>query len=442
MKRKAIAIIAAGAAAVALSLAGCTGTGSSTSSNYTVNWWTWDPNQAAAYEQCIPAFEKANPGIKVKVSQYNVADYFTKLTTTAVAGTAPDAFQDALLNNLSMLEPLDSYLAPDQLKKFALGVKSGQGPDGKQLGLPLDWASAAMYFNEKAVTDAGLTTDQIENMTWNPQDGGTFQKIVAHMTIDQNGVRGDQPGFDKTHIKQYGVGVIGANDFSGQTSWYPFAASTGWFPRDKAAWPTKFTYDEPKFVQTMDWVKSLIAAGYSPNFNQTSLSDSQLIGSGKVAMTVGGSWEATGFAALPGVKVGIAPTVKGPEGIKSLSNSNTNVMWKGSKNKKATFAWMSYQGSEACQTKAATYNGSFFPSIANSMKALVTSEQAKGVDLSVFLKQQTDKQLIDQLPAKNWNQIGTNLNPLFEAYFTGEKDNSVWPEAVKVSQDTLAGKNG
>ena len=39
----------------------------------TVNWWTWDPNQALAYEQCIPAFEKANPGIKVDISQYNVA---------------------------------------------------------------------------------------------------------------------------------------------------------------------------------------------------------------------------------------------------------------------------------------------------------------------------------------------------------------------------------
>ena len=39
-----------------------------------------------------------------------------------------------------------------------------------------------------------------------PTDGGTFEKFIAHMTIDSNGVRGDEPGFDKANIKTYGFG--------------------------------------------------------------------------------------------------------------------------------------------------------------------------------------------------------------------------------------------
>jgi multiple sugar transport system substrate-binding protein len=441
VRRKAIAACIA-AAVLPLSAAACSsatsgGGSSGTGSDYTVNWWTWDPNQAAAYEQCIPGFEKAHPGIRVQVSQYDVNDYFTKLTADFVAGNAPDAFQDSLLTDVGELQPLNSYLSSGQLNQYSVGVSSVKGPDGQPYGLPMDWATAAMYYNESAVKQAGLTEQQIQNMTWNPVNGGTFEKIVAHLTIDDNGVRGDQPGFDKNHIKQYGIGVLDAADFSGQTSWFPFAASTGWTMR--GSWATSFSYDNPKFIQTMDWVKKLVADGYSPSFNQSTLSDSQLVGSGKVAMTVGGSWEATTFAALPGIKVGIAPTVDGPVGRRSINNSNMNVMWQGSKDKQATFAWMSYQESAACQTKAATYNGSFFPSISSSMNALVSYEQAKGVDLSVFTQQRDQGELIDQVPAKNWTEIGNNLNPIFEAYFLGEKNDSVWQQADQVSAQSIAG---
>jgi multiple sugar transport system substrate-binding protein len=100
---------------------------------------------------------------------------------------------------------------------------------------------------------------------------------------------------------------------------------------------------------------------------------------------------------------------------------------------------MSYQESAACQTKAATYNGSFFPSISSSMNALVSYEQAKGVDLSVFTQQRDQGELIDQVPAKNWTEIGNNLNPIFEAYFLGEKNDSVWQQADQVSAQSIAG---
>ncbi|HZX02872.1 extracellular solute-binding protein, partial [Kribbella sp.] len=196
-------------AALTASLAACGG-GASSSSSGTVNWWTWDDTQAAAYRQCVPAFEKANPGLKVTISQYNSNDYFTKLTTGFVGGTAPDGFMNSVqylpsYAGQSQLEPLDDYIKKDKydLKIFSEGVPLWQ-LNGKQYGLPMDWASTAVYYNKADIAAAGYIAKDLGTMTWNPKDGGTYEKIAAHLTVDTKGVRGDQPGFDKNHIKTYG----------------------------------------------------------------------------------------------------------------------------------------------------------------------------------------------------------------------------------------------
>ncbi|MBK4346275.1 extracellular solute-binding protein [Lacisediminihabitans changchengi] len=80
-------------AALMIPLVGCAaGSGNSGSGQTTVNWWTWDEKQAASYKSCLAGFEKENPGITIKISQYAVDAYFTKLTAGFVAGNAPDAF--------------------------------------------------------------------------------------------------------------------------------------------------------------------------------------------------------------------------------------------------------------------------------------------------------------------------------------------------------------
>jgi multiple sugar transport system substrate-binding protein len=433
------------AAALAVPLLAACSSSSGGSGSGTVTWWTWDDHQAAAYQQCVPGFEKANPGITVKISQYNVADYFTKLTADFVAGTAPDAFQNSVQYfptyvDQHELQPLDSYTSASDLKRFAVGVDVWQGKDGKQYGLPMDWATAGIYYSESAVTKAGYTDQDLATMTWNPTDGGTFEKIAAHLTVDANGRRGDQPGFDPKHVKVYGTGVLGADDFIGQTSWFPFAASTGWTLGNTKAWPTSFNYTDRRFVSTMDWVRSMVAKGYSPAYNQFTVSDSQQVGSGKVAMTVGGSWEATSFAALPGVKVGVAGTPVGPVGRRAISNAYGNVMWAGSKHQQATWKWMNYQESAACQTKAATSNGSFFPSVGASMQALVAQEKTQGVDLAPFLSMESEGDLEVQAPYRNGSDMQAKLTPLFQSYFGGGGSDSVWATAEKTSHQVLTAK--
>jgi ABC-type glycerol-3-phosphate transport system substrate-binding protein len=441
-KRRLISMLVV--AGIAAALSACSAGGGTASASGTVNWWTWDEKQAASYKKCLPGFEKENPDIKVTISQYAVTDYFTKLTAGFVSGSAPDAFQNSvpLLGAYAaqkQIMPLDDLIKKTNYDTsvFSVGLDSWKYTDGKQYGLPLDWASAAFYFNKDAIKAAGYTDADINKMTWNLDGTGTFDKIVAHLTIDQNGVRGDQPGFDKTKVKTYGIGSLSSGDFNGQTSWNAFISTTGWRLGDKSAWPTKLAYDDPDFVKTMGWVRSLEDRGFAPKFGSLTVSGPEQLSSGKVAMMEGGSWDATTYAKVPGLTVGIAPTVEGPKGRSVISNSNANNIFAGTKHLDATWKWVTYMGSTACQSVAGA-DGAFLPSISASMTAAADAQLKQGVDLSVFTKALQNKELYPAPPTVNGQQINDTMTPLFQAYFSGEKTASVFTDMAAQTKAILA----
>jgi ABC-type glycerol-3-phosphate transport system substrate-binding protein len=443
-------------AALALA-AGCSsaagGGGGDGGGSTVINWWTWDPNQAQAYQACATAFDKANPGVTVKITQYDVNDYFTKLTAAFVAGDAPDAFQNSVqyfeqFASQHQLMPLNSFISQSKfsLSQYSVGVTDWAYKDGKQYALPMDWATAGIYYNKKMLAQAGYTEQQVNSMTWTPANGGTFTKMIAHMTIDDKGVRGDQPGFDKSHVKVYGIGVMNSGDFIGQTGWSPFVSTLGWRLGNATMWPTQFNYNDPRFVGTMNWVRSLSDKGYAPPFGaytsgsgQGTVADYSLLGSGKVAMTVGGSWEAATFAKLPGVQVGIAPTVMGPNGTRAMvSNSNGNNMWAGTKNPQETWKWISYQESQQCQTMAGN-SGTFFPSISASMNAVAKTMARQGVDLSVWTQALQDHEVYPAEVYTNGNEMQQTMEPLLEAFFAGQRSDTVFAQMQQESKQVLAG---
>ena len=53
-----------------------------------INYWLWDNNQLPSYQACAEAFEKANPDIKIKITQTGWFDYCTALNTAPP--TSPD----------------------------------------------------------------------------------------------------------------------------------------------------------------------------------------------------------------------------------------------------------------------------------------------------------------------------------------------------------------
>jgi ABC-type glycerol-3-phosphate transport system substrate-binding protein len=448
MRLKRIGPIIAVAAAVLASTVGCSSGGSGQSSGsggggaVTINWWTWDPNQAVAYEQCIPGFEKANPGITVNISQYGVSDYFTKLTAGFVAGDAPDAFMNSVTYfqsyvSQNQLMPLDQFTSQDNFNmgQYSIGASAWKYTDGKQYGLPMDWATDVLYYNKSLLTKAGYTPAQVNSLTWNPQDGGTLWKMIKHLTVDKNGVRGDQPGFNPNNIAVYGIGNMeSTGDPFGQNSWGMLLADDNINIPNKQNWATEFDYSSPQVEQSVALIRSLPNDGYSPQLNQFSTADTEQLGSGDVAMSLGGTWEVNTFQSLPNLKVGVAPMPTGTDGTRRLmSNSNGNNIWAGTKHPQQTWKWISYQESQACQTKAAEYNSSFLPSIGAATSALVASAAAKGQDLSVFAAYVKGNELVPSPVYNNGAAITNYVVPLFESYFTNKAGNNIFaPMQAKV----------
>jgi multiple sugar transport system substrate-binding protein len=136
-----------------------------------------------------------------------------------------------------------------------------------------------------------------------------------------------------------------------------------------------------------------------------------------------------------------APLPAGSAGKRALmTNANGNNMWAGTKHPDQTWKWVSYQESEACQTTAARYNGSFFPSIAASMGALAEQQAAKGADFSVFADYLKNNELVPCPVYNNGAALTNAMVPQFEAYFTNKTDESVFAKMQAQSKTLLAEK--
>ena len=190
----------------------------------TLEYWLWDASQLPPYQKCADDFMAKNPNIKINITQSGWDDYWNNIQTGMVAGTAPDVFTDHLAKYpefaaKEQLVDIQPYVDSD---KVDLSVYLGQladlwARDGKRFGLPKDWDTIGIFYNKDMLKAAGVTEEELNNMTWNPDDGGTFAEIVAKLTIDENGNNGLSPDFDKTKVKQYGFVTDGAGGAYGQT---------------------------------------------------------------------------------------------------------------------------------------------------------------------------------------------------------------------------------
>ena len=250
-------------------LAGCSGGGSDGDASgdagqgdvTTISYGLWDSNQLPAYQQCADDFAAANPEYAVDIEQIGWDDYWSKITTGFVSGENYDVFTSHVAyypefqaNNQVL--PLDEYIERDGLDMSIYQdglVELWQNPDGVQYGLPKDFDTISLFYNEQMTEEAGYTAEDLAALTWNPDDGGTYEEFLAHMTVDTNGVRGDEAGFDKDSVDTYGLWMEGSGGADGQTQWTFLTASLGWTQTDQP-WATSYNYDDPAFAETsVDW---------------------------------------------------------------------------------------------------------------------------------------------------------------------------------------------
>lgn len=437
MKLKALGVLGAVAAA-ALALTSCSsgGGGSAGNGDGTINYWLWDSIQKPAYQACADDFHKANPKITVKITQLGWDDYWTKLTNGMAAGNAPDVFTDHVTKYPDFLKT-KQLLPLDDLKVDYKAFNDGLadlwvGTDGKRYGTPKDWDTIALIYNKKLTAEAGLTDDQMNTLTWNPDDGGTYEKAIAHLTVDKNGKRGDEAGFDKNNVAVYGFGFDGSGGRMGQTQWSFLTATLPWQHTDKNPWGTKYNYDDPKFQKAIAWYASLAQKGYMAKLETTvGANAADTFGAGKSAIVTNGDWMISQYLGYSGLEVGFAQTPVGPNG-KSMSmfNGLADSIWAGTKNKAAAEKWVEYLASDACQNTVGE-KGVIFPASKSGTEKAIAAFKAKGVDVTAFTGHVADKTTFLAPITENGQKVDGIMTPAMDAIMAGQKPASSLTDANK-----------
>ena len=362
----------------------------------TIDYWLWDDNQLPFYQECATNFSAANPDIAINIEQFGWGDYWDGLTAAFASNTAPDVFTDHLarypeLVQNGVLVPLNDFVEADgvDVNNYFPGLAElWTSPDGERFGLPKDFDTIAVVINQDLLDGAGFEGD-INELDWNPSDGGAFGELVQAMTVDANGVRGNEDGFDASTMGDegsvYGFGLEGNFGAFGQTTFSAFAASNGWTSVD-GVWADEANYADPALAETVQWFADWIEAGFiTPIGSVQDLGGTTIFQNGQAAMQTNGSWmistlsgEATTFP------VTYAPTPVGPSGERaSMFNGLADSITTSAEDPEAAWAWVSYMASAECQELVGE-GAVVFPAIPSAAAIAQSAHEANGVDVSAF----------------------------------------------------------
>ncbi|TDN43631.1 multiple sugar transport system substrate-binding protein [Curtobacterium flaccumfaciens] len=432
------ALFAGGASALALgALAACSspsrGTGTASRSGATtVSYWLWDSNQLPAYQAVADAFHQEHPDITVKITQLGWNDYWTKLTAGFIAGTAPDVFTDHLTkfpqySDLDVLYKLDELEATKGIRDddYQSGLAElWKGKDGHRYGSPKDWDTIAMFYDRKAMAKAGVSDADLADLEWNPDDGGSFERMLAHLTVDAKGRRGDEPGFDKHDVAVYGISSNGSGgDGFGQTQWSPFTGSVDWFYTNENPWGDKFRYDEKVVQDTLAWYYGLAEKGYMAKYGvfSTTTGPEVQLGAGKCALSFNGSWMIGSYLNMKDLDIALAPTPVGPIGHRaSMFNGLGDSITKQARNPEAAAKWVAFLGSDTAQ-EIVGKAGIVFPARPAGTEAAVASFRKRGLDVSAFTRQVEEKTTFLFPVTKNPADVQALLQPAFDDVYANGK---------------------
>ncbi|MDI9636015.1 sugar ABC transporter substrate-binding protein [Anaerolineae bacterium CFX9] len=395
-----------------------------------ITYWLWDVAQVPQYEQCAADFEAANPNIDIRIEQPGGwFDYWTALQTALVGGNAPDVFTNHLSKypefaNLGQIVDIQPFVERDGVDvSNYLGELAALWTRGDaRYGLPKDWDTVALVYNVDMIEAAGIDPAVFETWTWNPEDGGTFQEIVAQLTLDANGNNGLSPDFDRNNVVQFGLVTGQGGGFNGHEQWSHFAASTGWTFTD-GPWAESYHYDDPRFIDTIQWYADLhLVHGLAPSFAEVGVPDGEqaLFAAGEGAMVFAGSWRINFHLTQPSFDVGFALPPIGPEGRKTMFNGLADSIYSGTPHVEEAWQWVRYLASVECQVVVGEY-GIVFPAIAEGVEASLAARAERGIDVSAFTSQALDPNGTFIYPITDrGSEVAAIMGPIMDSIRLGE----------------------
>jgi multiple sugar transport system substrate-binding protein len=396
-----------------------------------VNYWLWDESQLAAYQACADAFEKEHPDIKIKITRVDWYHYWAELNKALVLGTGPDVitehpirYPEFAANHLLMdIGPLIARDNPPTNIYFD-GLVSAWNRDGKQYGLPKDWGAVAIVYNKAMLAQAGIDPQSLGNLHWNPNDGGSFGKLIAQLSVDTNGRNGLVSGFDPKSPRQYGLLISGLPDGFGILQWSYLAASNG-FKFSDGPWAMRFHYNDPKLAETIQWIVDMeLQKGFIIPARDARVADiAELFTRQKGALAFVTSWDISFYRQKCKFGIGFAPAPIGPEGNRPILNYGlADSIWVGSKHKEEAWAWAKFLASPQGQKIVGSF-GTTLPAIPAAMEIAKQALSKQGIEPSLFDLEAANQNAIFLVPVTDRaSEVLSITDAAFDAIFLRGED--------------------
>ncbi len=134
----------------------------------TISVWSGYPDQQEWFDWLVPAFEEANPDIKVELTSFPIADFETKVFAAIPAGTCADVITINPSYVYSFAGAGKFASVPDELKSlvesgiYDAAVVKECSYDGEVVCVPHMLSNAAWFYNLQYFEDAGLVDENGE----------------------------------------------------------------------------------------------------------------------------------------------------------------------------------------------------------------------------------------------------------------------------------------
>lgn len=294
-----------------------------------------DPYIYELFKEQVKAFTAENPGVQIEIDHQEQAAWLEKFRTVVASGTPLDsAFGNdgttVAFARDGLTEDLEPYFAKQKDFKeadFAEGSWFAMRHQGKRYGLPWDSGAYALYLNLDLFDAASVPyPDPKKRMTWDE-----MLTISRRLTVDANGRRPNEGGFDPTNVRQYG--------YATSTSWglAHFVHSNG---GEMHSADGKVLLDQAPAIEAVQFLADLRSKHHvwqAPQFTPP-----QAIGfrTNNLAIDHNGAWN-LGRYALDVKRLGLAPAPF-KKNQASAGHYSPLVMTKHSKNKDTAWAWMHF----------------------------------------------------------------------------------------------------
>jgi multiple sugar transport system substrate-binding protein len=301
----------------------------------------------------IEVFEEEQSAVRVRWL-HTPDNYNEKLLSNVAAGTPPDtAFisqsqfrtlvHDGLtmdITNLVQADPVisqpDYFIEPQEIERST-------DENGRWHGIGSTWTALHFFYNHALLEEAGIEPPSFtEGGIW---DWDTFVENARLLTKDAAGRHPGEDGFDVNDVVQWGIFM--------DISWWMMYDAMAKMNGGQLAQNGLMTLDTPEAIAAIQAFGDLIHVHQvmpeAVFLSEMGMSATQMIETGRLAMTIDGSWVLADVASVePPFGVGPIPFMSA-NGL-DAGQGHLHSILNGSQNPEAAWAWLSFLARPFYQT--------------------------------------------------------------------------------------------